>query len=568
MNHLQFDFNGKSYRFCQPVKIIQTHHLHEIIDCFKALQQALQQGYYIAGYLAYEAAPALTPYLVTHHKGAMPLLWFGVFNKIEETIPTEPLLNHELLNWQIDTSLQVYQQAIQTIRDEIGQGNVYQVNYTVRLDTEISPDSCYALYQTIRQAQQSKYSAYLNMGRFQLLSASPELFFHWQNGTITTKPMKGTIGRGKTEAEDNINRRLLKHSTKDQAENLMIVDLLRNDLSKIADLNSIKVPKLFTVETYPTVLQMTSTITAKTKPEITLLDIFKALFPCGSITGAPKASAMNIIKELETSPREAYCGAIGFVTPDQQAIFNVPIRTIQVDTQQQTATYGVGGGITWGSSDKNEYQEILTKAKVLTHTEKTFQLLESLLLINGQYLLLAQHIKRLKSSARYFNFNFSYQNIKKALQQLAINYTLGTYKVRLLLNQQGKTSIEADAINLTAEPLFASWSATKMDSNNTLLYHKTTHRTHYPQITIDCENLLTNERHEVTEFVNGNLVILLNGQWLTPAIQSGLLAGTMRQWLLSNNYIQERTVSKQDVQQASDIYFINSVRGIRKVILK
>lgn len=568
MTHLQFDFNGKSISFCHPLTIIQTHQLDQVIDCFNQLQQAIDQGYYVAGYVAYEAASAFIPYLTTHPKGDMPLLWFGVFEKPIEK--PHNLFQQQLSspqNWQIDTPTHQYQQAIQYIHNEIGKGNVYQVNYTVRLNTPFNPINSYAYYQKIRHTQQANYTAYLDMGEFQLLSASPELFFHWNKGTITTKPMKGTIARGKTPAEDTIQTKTLAVSTKDQAENLMIVDLLRNDLSKIANLNSVKVPQLFTIEKYPTVLQMTSTITAQTKPHTTLLDIFKALFPCGSITGAPKASAMEIIKDLETTPREAYCGAIGFATPDNEAIFNVAIRTIKVDTQKQLASYGVGGGITWNSTEKSEYQEVLTKAKVLTTSHLPNQLLESLLLTNGQYFLLSLHLKRLKSSANYFNFSFNYQYIKNQLQLLAEQYSLGHYKIRLVINKQGQCQCEAIPITLDSAPIQASWSELTMNSQNILLYHKTTTRDFFPKATTDQEYLLTNEKGEVTEFVNGNLVILNKDKWLTPPISSGLLNGTLRQWLLNKHYINEQILYKADIEQAEQIIFINSVRGARKIVL-
>lgn len=568
MTHLQFDFNGKSLHFCHPLKIIHTHQFDQVASCFQQLQQAVKQGYYIAGFVSYEAAPAFIPYLATHLKSEMPLLWFGIY---KQPVEKPQLLAEQSLtalpNWQIDTSRADYQQAIETIHNEIGAGNAYQVNYTVRLNTTFNPQQSYAYYQRIRKAQQANYSAYLDMGDFRLLSASPELFFHWQNGTIITKPMKGTIARGKTLAEDKQQTAILANSAKDQAENLMIVDLLRNDLSKVADLNSIKVPELFTIEKYPTVLQMTSTITAQTKPDTTLFDIFKALFPCGSITGAPKPSAMQIIKQLETTPRGAYCGAIGLVTPDNEATFNVAIRTIQVDTNKQQASYGVGGGITWDSTEGNEYQEVLTKAKVLTSNQQPKHLLESLLLVDGNYFLLSLHLKRLKNSANYFNFSFNYQQFKRYLEELAKQNPKGQFKVRLLLAKTGQISTDTSAIELDDSLLKATWSDKTMDSQNTLLYHKTTSRDFFPKATVDQEYLLINEKGEVTEFVNGNLVILKQGKWLTPPVSSGLLAGTLRQWILNKKYISEQILYKKDIQQAEQILFINSVRGARKVLL-
>lgn len=568
MVRLAFDFNGQHIDFYNPNKVIEAYTLDQVIPCFHQLQQAIADGFYIAGYVAYEAAPAFTPYLTTHHDNTMPLVWFGVFDKpIEDPCAKSPFLK-TIPHWQIDTSQLIYQQAIKTIHHEIAQGNVYQVNYTVRLNAELPSKQSYTYYQQICQAQQANYCAYFDTEYFQLLSASPELFFHWKNGVITTKPMKGTISRGKTLAEDKQQTAILAHSAKDQAENLMIVDLLRNDMSKIALFNSVKVPALFSIEKYPTVFQMTSTVTAQTKPNTTLLDIFKALFPCGSITGAPKASAMKVITELETTPREAYCGAIGFVTPQQEAIFNVAIRTITLEKNTQSARYGVGGGITWSSTAGGEYQEVLAKTQVLTTNHFPNQLLESLLLIDGEYFLQALHLKRLKNSATYFNFRFNYTELKNCLKRLAQQYLSGTYKVRLLMDKEGNISCEAAPISFTNLPLQAKWHENSVNSANVLLYHKTTRREFYPVLEQpNQEYLLTNEKHQVTEFTNGNLIILSKGLWLTPPIESGLLAGTLREYLLKKGFIQEHVLYKEDIINAQQILFINSVRGARHVML-
>lgn len=565
--YLQFDFHGKSTHFCQPLYIIETHLHHEVSACFKKIQQALDEGCYAAGYVSYEAASAFTPYLKTHHKSTMPLLWFGIFKKPSQGSPPPIIPLSQIYDWAIKTSRKDYQKAIQYIHENIAQGNVYQVNYTARLTTTMHKQAAYSYYQKIRHAQQANYCAYLDTDDRQILSASPELFFHWQQGKITTKPMKGTIARGKTLAEDRVQRKILSESDKDRSENLMIVDLLRNDLSKIAHLNSIKVPELFTIEKYPTVLQMTSTITAETRPDTTLFDIFKALFPCGSITGAPKASAMQIITQLETSQRDIYCGAIGFITPDQEAIFNVPIRTLHIENQTNTATYAAGGGITWSSTVTGEYQELLAKAEILSTNTLPEHLLESLLLCDGQYFLLALHLRRLKNSAHYFNFKFFYTQTKQQLQALAQEHHSGNYKVRLLLNQQGEITLTKEPIDTTPSILQANWSALIMQSSNRLLYHKTTNRSFYPASSPNLEQLLLNEQEQVTEFTTGNIVISQQGKFLTPPQTVGLLNGTLREWLLKRNHIQEKILYKEDIEHAEHIFFINSVRGIRKVIL-
>ena len=258
--------------------------------------------------------------------------------------------------------------------------------------------------------------------------------------------MKGTIERGNSLIEDEANANWLYHSEKNRAENVMIVDLLRNDLGRIAKPSSVQVPKLFEIEQYPTVHQMTSTITAKISPDTRLVDIFKALFPCGSITGAPKISTMDIIADLEQTPREVYCGTIGYITPNREAIFNVPIRTVIIDQKTGIATYGVGGGITWDSTTEGEYQEILTKASLLKKKRPSFQLLESLLLKDGSYFLLKEHLTRLKKSSKYFKYIFDLEKVEASLLHFAKKHLHGELKIRLLLSQNGETTIDGQPI--------------------------------------------------------------------------------------------------------------------------
>ena len=311
-----------------------------------------------------------------------------------------------LAEWQSETDSNTYHSGFQRIKSEIEKGNTYQVNYTMRLQSKFEGDD-FAFFDRLKRAQRSNYSAYLNVGTHRILSASPELFFRWEDGQLITRPMKGTVKRGTTLKMDQLNADWLAASEKNQAENYMIVDLLRNDLGMIAEPGSVKVPQLKEIEKYPTVWQMTSTITADTNPETTIIDIFKALFPCGSITGAPKIKTMEIIADIENSPREVYCGAIGFITPESEAVFNVPIRTVVIDKETGKAEYGVGGGITWDSELSEEYDEAFLKAKLLTVERPAYKLLESMKLKDGEYYLLNDHIDRMKQSADYFDYRFS-----------------------------------------------------------------------------------------------------------------------------------------------------------------
>lgn len=563
---LQFDFLNYPYNFENVLRIIQTRQLDKVLSCIQEIEEWVGKGYYAAGFITYEAASAFRSYLITHPPEKMPLLWFGIFEKpIKRKFkPQSKKIDFGLMNWQPDCSWHEYQQAIAAVKNHIADGDTYQVNYTLRMGTDFQEDP-YEFYLHMLQAQQSSYSAYLDIGLFQILSASPELFFQVKERKITAKPMKGTAPRGLILTEDLENGKILNNE-KNRAENLMIVDLLRNDLGQIAEQGSVKVSSLFDKEKYPTVWQLTSEITARLKEKTTLSDIFRALFPCGSITGAPKANTMKIIRKLEKQPREVYCGAIGIVTPDQEAIFSVPIRTLVV--QNKKAVYGVGGGITWDSTSKDEYREVIHKIQVLYDRRIPDHLLESVLLENGCYFLLSLHLDRLKKSAEYFDFSFNQAELLKSLQHLSCQYERGCWKVRILLDQKGLIQIEINAIQSLHHDLIARWAKEPVLSDNMFLYHKTTRRDFYPPVTLDCEQLLFNEKDEVTEFVNGNILLCKGGKWVTPPVSSGLLRGTMCQYLLDQGMATEQVIYKQDIQVGSQIAFINSVRKWRKVIWK
>lgn len=570
-NHCQlfFEFadihgNKQALLFENPIEIIEIHSIKEVKMGLEKVQAAARLGYYAAGYVSYEAAPAFDSAFTVHFGSKMPLLWFGIYKN--------PIINSEIKKnkpfrvgeWVPDTTTQQYHSAISQIKTAIEDGYTYQVNYTIRLRSHFEGDD-FAFYQQLSRAQSSNYSAYLNTGKYRILSASPELFFHWKDGEITTRPMKGTCKRGRWPEEDKVKEKWLYQSEKNRAENVMIVDLLRNDLGAIAIPGSVKVPTLFEIERYPTVLQMTSTVTAKTNPEIELVDIFTALFPCGSITGAPKISTMKVISSLEGSPREIYCGAVGYITPFNEAIFNVPIRTAVIDSDTGEMEYGVGGGITWDSEIEDEYQEALTKAMLLTAKTPEFKLLESMRFENGQYKLLDRHLHRLKKSADYFGFAISETKIKEKLEQYAEDCLNQVEKVRLVVSKDGEMSVQGGEITSFEEPLPVCVAKTPVSKNNRFLYHKTTYREVYEQHRKSHPDvfdvLLWNEAGELTEFTIGNLVIQLDEVLYTPSLDCGLLPGTMREELLTNGEISERILTQRDLEHASQIWMINSVRG-------
>lgn len=556
--------------FANPKKVITAHSIEDVLPQFQKVQEAIEQGNYAAGYVSYEAAPAFEQSFKVKDGAKMPLLWFGIFDKPEEEIPEKMTGAFHLAEWQSETDSNAYRSRFQRIKSEIKKGNTYQVNYTMRLQSKFEGDD-FAFFERLKRAQRSNYSAYLNVGSHRILSASPELFFRWEDGQLITRPMKGTVKRGTTLKMDQLNADWLAASEKNQAENYMIVDLLRNDLGMIAEPGSVKVPQLKAIEKYPTVWQMTSTITADTNPGTTIIDIFKALFPCGSITGAPKIKTMEIIADIENSPREVYCGAIGFITPESEAVFNVPIRTVVIEKETGKAEYGVGGGITWDSELSEEYDEAFLKAKLLTVERPAYKLLESIKLSDGEYYLLNDHIDRMKQSAEYFDYRFSELYLRDQLQKYAeINH--GTLqKVRVLLHENGEIEVLGQAIKPLGPEFTAILAEAPISSANPFLFHKTTNRDVYEGFQMNNPDfqdvLLWNEEGFITEFTNGNVVVKINGDLYTPPVEAGLLAGTFRQELIRKKEIKVKNISKADLNNAEEIWFINSVRGKLKVNL-
>lgn len=553
--------------FRNPHQVITANTIEEVIPCLKLVQEAVEKGYYAAGYLSYESAPAFEATYKVIEESKMPLVWFGIF--VES--------NHELLRsngsyhhttWKPNVEVDEYDQAITAIKQGIENGVTYQTNYTIRLSSHFQGDDI-AYFDKLKKAQASNYCAYINTGEHSVLSASPELFFHLKDSYITTRPMKGTVKRGKSYSEDIEKRNWLLQSEKNRAENVMIVDLLRNDLGMIAEAGTVKVTNLFDIEQYPTVHQMTSTITAKMAEDTNILDVFKALFPCGSITGAPKISTMEMISKVENSPREVYCGAIGFITPNKEAIFNVPIRTVVIEHETGTATYGVGGGVTWDSTSEGEYDEILAKASLLEVERNEFQLLESFLLEKGSYFLLDEHLHRLQNSAHYFSFSMPIEQIRKSLLDLAVKNEKKLLKVRLLLSKNGKWTVETQALGPNNDLVKVMLADEAIDKENLFFYHKTTNREVYSRFKRKFPHvfdvLLWNQDGEITEFTNGNVVLEIEGGLWTPPVKSGLLPGTFRESLLKRGEIQEKPLRITDLEKASNIWFINSVRKWIKV---
>ncbi|MCH5585156.1 aminodeoxychorismate synthase component I [Shimazuella sp. AN120528] len=563
---IAIDFKDFHLHTNQVEEILAAKKLDEVKPLLEKVESLWKKGFYAVGFVSYEAGPAFDPKLMVNKDNKLPLAWFAVFREPDHMTKNE-FGDYQVGKWEPDCSRETYQQAIQTIHDAIARGDTYQVNHTIRMHAEFHGDA-WGFYRHLASLQ-SGYNACLDTGDFQILSVSPELFFRWEQDQLITRPMKGTAKRGRYQQEDDLRARQLLASAKDRAENLMIVDLLRNDMGKIAVPGTVHVPDLFTVEQYPTLWTMTSTINAKTPPTTTLTDIFTALFPCGSITGAPKRKTMELITSLEQSPREVYCGTIGYLKPGAEAVFNVGIRTVFIDQRRNKATYGVGGGITWDSTSGGEYEEVITKAKILASKPYTHQLLESIRLENGTYPLLEKHLNRMNESANYFAYAFPEEEIRSQLALLSSKYPSGVYKVRLLVSSKGEIELQAEALKNIVQPVITTLAKTPISSENIFLYHKTTNRQMYEELKVAgyFDTLLWNERGELTEFTIGNLVLELDGKLVTPYRDAGLLAGVMRASLLEFGEVEERVLYREDLERASCIWLVNSVRGWIKVKL-
>lgn len=561
---------GASWRFGGYVRTVVAANRSEVIGVLNQVEMAAAAGLYAAGFVSYEAASALNGELSsTPPMEGLPLAWFAIFRErhlVAAGAGLSPSFADVML--EPDKCLAEYTEDIESIRSFIAAGDCYQINHTfpLRGSYEGNPQE---LYLRVGTAQQAPFCAYLETGRFTILSASPELFFSLENGVITTRPMKGTARRGRWGVEDLALAEQLRNSPKEQAENLMIVDLLRNDLGVVAETGSVKVEALFEVEPYPTVHQMTSTISAQLPGNIGLTGIFQTLFPCGSVTGAPKRRSMEIIAGLEKAPRGIYCGAIGCVAPGGRALFSVAIRTLALDTDTNSLTLGVGSAVTWDSDAASEYVECLSKGAFVNRQELDFHLIEALRLENGLYPLLERHMARLGASVDFFGFTCDQEKIRQALADHA-SQTPGVCKVRLLLAADGSFEVSSETLLESSAALRVAVSGIKTDSSDCMRYHKTTRRELLDAARSsisDCDEvLLLNEHGQLTEGSYHTLVLKLNGRFVTPPLLSGLLPGVLRGELLESGKIAEQLLYPEDLGRSEELWLINSVRGWRPAI--
>ncbi|MDP3191815.1 aminodeoxychorismate synthase component I [Rhodoferax sp.] len=550
--------------FDAPLQTLVAHTPHQVKPLLDAVDALSQQGLWCVGYVRYEAAPAFDAALKVHASDG-PLAWFGVY---AQTLPwPDEAANDADKNdatrvlWQGSLDRANFDAAMNNIHQAIAAGDLYQVNYTAPLYGEFS-GAAHTLFKRLHRAQPQGYAAYIDSGFEQVLSVSPELFFDWQDGQLLTRPMKGTAPRGDSVEHDKTLAAALVASPKERAENVMIVDLLRNDVSRVAQPHSVKVPHLFTVQTLPTVLQMVSDVTAVTRPGTSLCDVFSALFPCGSVTGAPKVQAMRMIQDLEPAPRGIYCGAIGVVRPGGHATFNVAIRSVTL--QGAKATCGIGSGITFDATAEAEWQEWRVKRGFLERASEPFQLLETLRLEAGVFHHLEAHLTRLKRAASHFAYPFDESDIRQVLRNLMTDES--AWRVRLLLDDQGYPRAQTFALPPSPAPVTLQLADRPFDhAHSEFTRFKTTHRAHYeafaPTDPAVFDTLLYNDAGELTECTRGNIALRIDGRWVTPPLRCGLLDGIGRELYLKEGRLHEAVVRVDDLPRVQALAFINSLRG-------
>lgn len=555
-----------SYLFTDPHHVIVANTFDDLPALFRELDHAPRNGLYAAGYVGYECGYRIEPTLfpIAPADLSVPLAWFGFYrDAIKFDYKPEACSDFALPRPTLEISKKEYFEKFSAIKSHIKAGNTYQVNLTTCLKWKSSTDIS-TFFTHLMAVQPVEFGALINVDGAHILSASPELFFRRCGTHIVARPMKGTAPRGFSITEQNLNAEWLANDEKNRSENVMIVDLLRNDLRRICQVDTVTVEKLFGIEIFPSVLQMISTITGQLRPGITYSDIFSALFPCGSITGAPKVRTMQIIRRLENHPRGVYTGSIGFISPQDEAVFSVAIRTIV--SQNGQCTMGIGGGIVWNSDAEEEYEECRLKGAFLNRSSQPFQLIETLLW-DGEYKYLPQHLARLISSAEYFHFSYDVPALESGLA--AEKYT-SPQRVRLVLSPDA-------TFQITATPFVPSSTVTvcisrfQTDANDLFLRHKTTRRRLYDSELCRAlekgydDIVFLNADGFVTEGAIHNIFIVKDGLWLTPPVTDGALPGVLRQHLLDSNKCSERRLRLHDLMSADEVYLGNSVRGLRKV---
>ncbi|MGI9607309.1 MAG: chorismate-binding protein, partial [Acidimicrobiales bacterium] len=563
---LRFGDNRDWHRFESPDDVRTVWDLDDVLTSLADAERLSAGGAWVVGLLSYDAGPAFDSAVVSQRDHSVPLLSFGVFDQC--SVGAEPLDGpFEISEWAADQTESEHAGAIAAVRELIAAGETYQVNYTLRLHASFW-GSAEGLFSALARGQQADHDAFLHLGSHALCSASPELFFTRTGTTLNSRPMKGTRPRHFDPKLDAALAEELRTSVKDRAENVMIVDMVRNDLGRVAEVGTVRVPHLLEVEHYPTVHTMTSTVVAESTAD--LVTTLRALYPVASITGAPKYRTTEVIADLESAPRGAYTGSVFALSPNGRWEFNVVIRSVWLDLAEGVGTYGVGGGIVWDSVDSEEWAETEHKSRVLARAGKPLRLLETMAWTPDAGVSLRQrHINRLLRAGDHFGIHVDMDDVMALLDGVRSDTPV---RLRLLIDAFGDAELEVAALPGERAPPVLEIDPVPTDPYDEFLVYKTTNRGRYEDALARCPDaddvILWNTRGELTETTIANLVLELDGLLITPAVSSGLLPGTLREELLDRGQVVERVVPIADLWRADRIFTINSVRGWDEVQIR
>jgi para-aminobenzoate synthetase/4-amino-4-deoxychorismate lyase len=555
--------------FSSPARILSCCELDKVCSCITELEQALAAGYFAAGFITYEAGGAFDKALPRRDICDCPLLWMGIYKEPPREFEFSAGSGYAFGGeWTPEITQSEYAERLKAVHDSIVEGNIYQANYTFRMHC-LNIEQPEQLFLALCRSHPVPYAAYINTGDAKVISLSPEIFLEKNGRQIFSSPMKGTMPRGKNAEADRRNAEFLRKDEKNLAENLMIVDMVRNDLGRVCVPGSVRVDPLFQVDTYGSVHQMISTVHGEVENNAGILDILKAAFPAASITGAPKVSAMHHIQQLEKSPRKIYTGSIGCFMPDGDFCLNVAIRTLLCN--DKGAELGVGGGIVYDSKADSEWQEALLKGKFIRSAEPDFKVLETMLWRKDTGIEdWEQHLSRAEKSQRFFGGPWYCKNVESAYEQCSeklehLNYA----RIRMLVSIDGTVEIEVYQLDKTGwgkARINVKISPDRTDSQDVFLRHKTTRRQFYNDQFRHAlaegydEVIFFNERGELTEGAITNIFVKLNGQWYTPPVACGLLHGTWRERMLKMLDAHEKIISREELSVAEEVLIGNSVR--------
>jgi para-aminobenzoate synthetase/4-amino-4-deoxychorismate lyase len=602
--------DARSLLFRNPVRLLQATRLEEVEPLLAELDRAVASGLHAAGYLSYESGFAFEQILQSLPASVefcgdcerLPLVWFGLYEEptifdhtrgtltgpdaskalrvANATKRAGTVIARPALSTKVRVDEQEYTKQVEQVRRWIAEGQCYQLNLTTGLDWR-EPRSAAELFHELLAIQPVEFAALLQFGDHQILSFSPELFFERNGDHILTRPMKGTAPRGLSTEEDVAQSLWLANDEKNRSENLMIVDLLRNDLGRICKSGSVSVAELFAVERYATLLQMTSTVSGELREDPSNAAVLRALFPSGSITGAPKIRAMQLLRKLEPEMRGVYTGAIGYMAPHQRACFNVAIRTLEL--HDGDGRMGIGSGIVYDSNPRQEYDECLLKGKFLSQPYERFELIETMLWDEG-FPYIERHLLRLQASARYFERHFDLLGVRNELCDATAQLPAGTHRVRLKLDADGRAIIDCSPFRPSDDPVHVVLAPEPTDARDLFLRHKTTRRVLYDQRYAWAQNngyadaLFFNTEGHLTEGCIHSVFLMHHGRWSTPPCGDGVLPGVLRGTLLDGvtqelagrwhdcfGSVHEQALTLDDLRAAEAIYLGNALRGLRRV---